>query len=608
MADIIIRPEPTQIIVSLPGETPLYLATAAEAQRAVDAVVPLKAPQVARRAWAGPASGAAAAPAWRQLTGVDIDYIQGLSSTIARNAQDALRDVVSAKDFGVTLDGTTNDTTAVQLAINRALADGFELYFPLGTMLVDRLYVYSGLTIRGAGHATAFQQRSATTGALFNSGEAGELVDVRMRRMRFIGNKASVAAGTSGHGIAFTNSDRIQLEDIEVEDTEGHGVYVSGSGVGDETLAANLLLRVIARRCGKGEGTAGGSGITARGVHIACLGLDNLRNGFKGNGQYFGCLAKGTTLGGGFEGGFNSTSYWGASYTNCAVRNVNGSGWRFQGASDFVSLTDCSATGCGGSGIDAFGSTDRLVIKGGYYLNNGVLGARSSSVGLDGIALLKPSTQFINGVYLEGVTCRDSRAPGSKTQEFGLYVENDGSVEIGPGCDFTGNKTGPMRLRGGLNHGTISGLTQVARHPIAGTGNSAFVGPVTHTGTVASVVLWSLVIPALQDHIGAEWVARFTVETLGTVGTKRLYWQAAGAGGLIVNNSSGTNGIYALTARLVKISGTVWQVSLEFATGVITTTLGSVSSGADVTIELTALNANEADTIIVHRYTFEQVR
>lgn len=527
---------------------------------------------------------------------------------VARTIRDKLNEVVSASDFGVTMDGVTNDTVNLQRAIDQSKLQGFELYIPRGIALVDRIYVPSGVTIRGAGNNTRIQQRAGVTGALVNSAEAGELVDVRIIRIRFIGNKATVSVGTSGHGIAFSNSDRIQLEDVEVEDTEGHGVFVSGSGVGAETQADNLFLRVIARRCGKGDGTVGGSGITARGLHVGCVALDNLRNGFKGNGQYVGCSVSGTTLGGGFEGGFNSTSYWGATYSGCSVRNVNGSGWRFQGASDYVTMDQCSAVGCGGSGIDAFGSTDRLVVTSSYFNDNGLLGARDVTVGLDGISLLKPSTQFINGVYLSGVTCRDTRGSGSKTQEYGLYIENDGSIEIGPGCDFTGNKSGPMRLRGGLRASTIAGMTQIVKYPVAGTGNTAFLDSITHTGTTDSVVLWSLVLPAFQDHVGSEWEARFTAETTGTASTKRLYWQAAGAGGLIVNNNSGVNGLYALSARLVKISTTVWEVSLTFSTGVVATTLGSASSGADVTIEVTALMGSTADSIILRRYTFEQVR
>lgn len=580
----------------------------AEARAAQAAIYPLKTPQIQRRVWAGPAAGGPFNPMWRVLGGTDIDFSPGLQYAVDRDVQDALRDVVSARDFGVLLDGESNDDDALQLAIERSLADGFELYIPRGFAIADRLYTPSGVTIRGAGSNTVIQQRSGTTGALFNSAEAGELVDVRLRRMRLVGNKDTVVAGLSGHGIAFSNSNRIHLEDIEVEDTEGHGVLVTGPGVGDETIADNLLLRVIARRCGKGAGTVGGSGITARGVHIGCLGLDCLRNGFKGNGTYFGCHVRGTTLGGGFEGGFNSTSYWGAVYNGCSVRNVAGSGWRFQGASDYVTMSQCSASGCDYSGIDAFGSTERLVISNCSFIDNGLLSTRGSTVGCDGISILKPSTQFISGVYLEGVTCRDTRGGGAKTQEYGLYVENNGSLEIGPGCDFIGNKTGPMRLRGGLNHGTIDGWSQIVRHPIGGLGNSATMVPTTHTGTSASVVLWSLVLPALQDHFGSAWRVSMTVETTGTAGTKRLYLQGGGAGGLIVNNNSGVNGLYNLTGLLTKNSGTEWGITLGFSTGVQSTTLGSVSSGSDVTLALTALLANGADSIIVRRFLFEQIR
>jgi hypothetical protein len=55
----------------------------------------------------------------------------GLSAT-TRTLQNKLRDIVSVKDFGAVGDGTTDDTAAINTAIDAALAGSGNLYFPAG--------------------------------------------------------------------------------------------------------------------------------------------------------------------------------------------------------------------------------------------------------------------------------------------------------------------------------------------------------------------------------------------------------------------------------------------------------------------------------------------
>jgi hypothetical protein len=56
-------------------------------------------------------------------------FLQAGSGAVSRSVTDKLRDVVSVKDFGAVGDGLTNDTAALQTAINT----GFHLLFPPGT-------------------------------------------------------------------------------------------------------------------------------------------------------------------------------------------------------------------------------------------------------------------------------------------------------------------------------------------------------------------------------------------------------------------------------------------------------------------------------------------
>lgn len=59
----------------------------------------------------------------------NVTFLQSGTGAVTRYAQDKMREVVSVKDFGAKGDGTTDDTAAIQAAIN----SGFSISFPAGT-------------------------------------------------------------------------------------------------------------------------------------------------------------------------------------------------------------------------------------------------------------------------------------------------------------------------------------------------------------------------------------------------------------------------------------------------------------------------------------------
>jgi hypothetical protein len=100
------------------------------------------------------------------------------NSPISRTLQDKLDDFVNLKDFGAIGDGATNDTKALQRAIDQVYLNSDKanpsarkkLYFPAGTYLITgTIYVPSFATIQGDGIDRTIIKQSTTATAIFQT-------------------------------------------------------------------------------------------------------------------------------------------------------------------------------------------------------------------------------------------------------------------------------------------------------------------------------------------------------------------------------------------------------------------------------------------------------
>lgn len=102
------------------------------------------------------------------LTNNTVNYTQGGTSAVTRTVQSRLQDYISVKDFGAVGDGVTDDTVAIQAAIDSGAKN---IVIPSGTYALGSYVNVSSvndLTIRGEGNPVLFQPSGKNASSAFS--------------------------------------------------------------------------------------------------------------------------------------------------------------------------------------------------------------------------------------------------------------------------------------------------------------------------------------------------------------------------------------------------------------------------------------------------------
>lgn len=173
-------------------------------------------------------------------------FAQSGSGAVSRTVQAKARDIYSVKDFGVVGDGTTNDSTNFQAAIDAVnAAGGGLLYVPFGEYVCN-VTLKEGVVLFGQPMTHVPWQ---TDGARLIAAAAGAVIDTPVTETRSCGviglGIQGLGAGTACKGIRFRDVTRGQVKGVTFNNLSDEGLLVDSTSIAcvfEDILAQNCLL------------------------------------------------------------------------------------------------------------------------------------------------------------------------------------------------------------------------------------------------------------------------------------------------------------------------------------------------------------------------------
>jgi hypothetical protein len=287
-------------------------------------------------------------------------YLQGSAGSVSRTIQNKLQESVSVKDFGAIGDDTTDDTVAIQAAVN-ACSIGGSVYFPAGKYkITSAITINKPIMIFGVGPGSFINNlgsyiRQATTSANaftlvatlanYSFSQYG-IVDVHFKDIAIVGNSSS---SFSARGIGVDTT--VNSGDFHIRECTFTNVNVRYFTTGYELVGIAYLNRWYAgcvNQCGTGVGIYRGTasdlggqtrffGTTFDLMTDACVRLNTDTLG--GDFSFFGCTLSESSY------GIIANEEVILTVTGCSFESLVKSG--SLGAGIYITMTDSNPTTSG---------------------------------------------------------------------------------------------------------------------------------------------------------------------------------------------------------------------------------------------------------------------
>lgn len=163
-----------------------------------------------------------------------VNFLQAGTGAVVRTVQNKLRDIISVKDFGAVGDGITDDTQAIQDAIDAAA--GRYVYVPAGTYRVSDTLSYNasasfgftspGIKIIGDGMVNTFFDHRAANKPLIDidSGTHGGSYTASMGAVLSEFAIINPAATSGAVGVRILNAYEVKIDHLYIKQMTSHGI------------------------------------------------------------------------------------------------------------------------------------------------------------------------------------------------------------------------------------------------------------------------------------------------------------------------------------------------------------------------------------------------
>jgi hypothetical protein len=483
-----------------------------------------------------------------------IPKFEQTGSTVNRPINLKLEEIVSVKDFGAVGNGSTDDTAAIQAAINSLSATGGTVYLPTGTYKVSSTisWTFDNLTLMGAGKgATEIRTFIAATDVIGIGTTADGVSRGGIYDLSIIADTTQV----SGAGIHLTNCNNVRISNVVM----GYGLYTGIQISAGADQFGNYIDNFFISTCTYGIYVGGATGIVqgvyaSDGVIGSCTNSGILLQQISGfYGSSFDIISCRNAL-----STFPNT---GQSVANCFFSDITcdtstESGWAFLsngGKVEQVNMVNCWGASCADDGLFISQQCNAFVVTNFRAINNqqrGIYvqgGKNLNFVNCQVLANSMVGSASFDGFSIDGATVDNLSIIGGKFgsgwdfagynfQRYGIFISggdiNNYSII---GVDTTGNVTGgildsgtgavkyiygnPGYVTSASGNATITAATSVnVTHGLAVTPTNANI-LVTPTSSLSTETFW-------VDNIGAT---TFRINTTGAV-TATFAWQARVSG------------------------------------------------------------------------------